>query len=293
MRSGPARRALPLLLPLLLAFALAFVPAASTHGDGDPRVDPIGGIQWNDRIQDVLSKMEKLSDAGKVEVAVTFRDRVSPAPYGVRTVAAGNEREMEEAVSAIVRDYLAERDSTRQRGDDRLHRAFHLHVLGVLFDKEGKRKGFLDAEVRLTARKASLSGAPFDLAATFQAHPGAGLTERYVLPASGTDYVLPVVLTKVALSGRSAAVRRKIPELEESLRKRYDALRKTNAAGAPVRVDARKVSVSWAQDGPDGFSVLYDAERHWTDGLDAAYKEHMATVEGRSKRCHAKRAVDA
>lgn len=267
------KRLLPL---LLLAFLLA--PAAPSRGDGQRRVEPYGGIRWNDRIADVLAKMERLSGGGGVEVGVTFHDRLSPAPYGVRKLAPGDARGLEGAVAGIVRDYLAERDTTRSRGDDRLHRAFHLHVAGTMFDKSGKRSGFLDSEVRLTARGVRVAGVPFEMTATFLAHPGAGMTERFLLPLPETGYVLPLVLARVEMKAADAG-RRKNGEVEAALGTAF--------------VDGQGISVSWASDAAGALAVRYDAERFWTDGLDAAYREHLATVEGRSRRCHGKRAVDA
>jgi hypothetical protein len=282
------RRLTPIVL-LLLTLA-----AAPIHGDDDPRIEPFGGIRWNDRIQDVLARMEGLSDGRKAEVSLVFHDRVSPVPFGSRMLAPGHGPALEEAISAITRDYLDRIETNRKGGDDRLYRAFNLHVLGMLFDKSGVRKGFLDAEIRLTVRQVMLSGVPFEMTAVFQANPGAGLTERYVIPASGTKYVLPVVLTQVTLTAKSAAAHRKYPEIEASLARRYEGFRScTVDGGKPGRCDARPVSVAWTIDGDDAVSIRYNAEKYWEAGLEAVYKEHLATVEGRSKRCHGRRAVDA
>ncbi len=277
-----------LLIPLLLLL----VTAAQVLGDSDARVDPFGGIRWNDRIQDVMARMGGLSDGRRIEVSLVFPDRVTPAPFGTRTVAPGSEQELADSISAITRDYLDAMEAARIKGDDRIYRAFHLHVLGMLFDKSGKRQEFLDAEIRLTARGVKVMGVPFELTATFQANPGAGLTERYVIPATGTRFVLPVVLTRVTLAAKSAAARSKYPDIDASLRKQYDGFSKCTVDGAPARCDGRPASIGWGLDGNDTVSIRYNAEKYWAVGLEAVYKEHLATVEGRSKRCHAKRKID-
>ncbi len=287
MRAFPLRLILPVLLLLVLASATPIL------GDDDPRVDPFGGIRWNDRIQDVLARMGALSDGRKAEVSLAFPDRITPSPFGTRAVVPGNERELTDSISAITRDYLDGMESARKIGDDRIYRAFHLHVLGMLFDKSAKRQGYLDAEIRLTVRQVMIQDVPFEMTATFQANPGAGLTDRYVIPAAGTRYILPVVLTRVTLTAKSAAARNRYPEIDASLRKKYDGFRKCTVDGAPGWCDGRPASVAWGLAGNDTVSIRYNAEKYWADGLQAVYKEHLDTVEGRSKRCHAKREIDA
>jgi hypothetical protein len=282
----------PATLAALLTAFLVFGSSGPLLGDGDRRVDPYGGIRWNDRIQDVASRMGSLAGERRVEVAVVFRDRLSPAPFAIRNAATDVDGRVSEAISAIARDYVGGIEASRKGGDDRAYRAFHLHVLNMLFDKAGKRQSFLDAEVRLTARKVELDGVPFDMTATFQAYPGAGMTERYVVQLEGTPYCLPLVLTKVSLSAASPAARKKYPAIEASLRKQVEGLRRCRAGNAEGWCDGRPASVTFGVEG-ETVAIRYDAEKYWSDGLEAAYKEHLATVEGRSKRCHAKRAVDA
>jgi hypothetical protein len=284
--------------PRLLLFALALAvlavaPAPPLFGDADPRVDPFGGIRWNDRLQDAAARMGGLSDGRSAEISITFPDRATKSPFGTRSVDPGSGQAISDAVSAIVRDYLDGMDASRSRGDDRIYRAFHLHVLGMLFDKSGQRHAFLDAEIRLTVHGVTVRDIPFDMTATFRANPGAGLTERYVLPVAGTKYVLPVVLTRVTLTAKSAAARTRYAEIDALFGKRYDGFKPCTVDGLPGRCDGRPASVAWrlAEDG--AVTIRYEAEKYWAEGLDAVYREHLATVEGRSKRCHAKRTLDA
>jgi hypothetical protein len=281
------------LLPLLILLPCLLAPAGRLLGDSESRIEPFGGIRWNDRIQDAAARMGELADGRQAELSLVFHDRVSPVPFGTRTFPPGNGQALVDAISAISREYLDAMEADRKRGDDRVYRAFHLHVLGMLFEKSGQRKSFLDAEIRVTVRGVMLQGVPFDMTATFQANPGAGLTERYVIPVSGTRHVLPVVLVRVSLASASPSAKKRYPEIDASLRKRYEGFRKCAIGGAEGWCDGRPASVAWSLDGQGAVSILYDAEKYWEKGLAAVYKEHLDTVEGRSKRCHGRRAIDA
>ena len=272
----------------LLPVALVLLHSVTVRSESGGQIEPAAGIEWNDRVFDVQRKLAAIPEVRRIDVSLLFNDTVTTERFGPRAAAPGSESELLGAVSALAGDYLAGVDADRKTGSGRLAKAFDLHCAGILADKAGVRKDYLDAVLRISAGPVGLHGVPFELTAEFRAHPGAGLTGRNSLPVRGTKYILPVVLTKVTLVPTSPSAGRRFREAAEALKKSFARYRR-RAVGAPEGwCDDRQVTVSFAADAP---AIRYDAETYWLRGLDAMYKDHVNTLNGgKACRCHATRA---
>lgn len=274
------------LLPLLFGAILVLLPAVSILAEDDRRIEPFGGILWNDRAQEVLRKMGGFPGVRRVEVSLSFHDRVTSKVFGPRAIDPGDGKALPEAVSALVREYLDAIEAESRKGNERPATGFRLHCAEELVDKEGGRKSFLNATIRLEAKRVPFQGLPFDLSATFRTSAGAGLTERNTIPVAGTKYILPAVLTKVALASRSPEAKGRYAEIEEALGRRYGRFPKCGKEVTGGWCDDRPVSVSCALEEPDTVAVRYDAEKYRLDGLDSIYREHLAAQDSPRGRCH-------
>lgn len=267
-----------------ISIAVASVLALSSCGDvsaatpkSEPKVVPPFDMRWNDRLVDVVGKAGALPGVREGEVAISFACRKGKAEAGPRPFRPGDPASFAAAVSFLVTEHLASHPTKTVNWEPSCIHEF--------IDRDGIRREFPDADLRVMFRSPSFAEVPVVFTARFGTHPGIGLGPDNQFPVQGTRFVLSTVLVGTSMASGGAKGDRANFVIEVA--RRNEGVRREGDRW----LDARGVSVSVSVSSSDREPtfVIHDSEKWWMDGLDKAYAVHLETISGgRSCRCHAR-----